>query len=100
MILIIPFSLCFAQEEEDEKYKVIDSLYREDQFYASLTYNGLSNLNPNVRINGFSTGFHLGVIRDMPINKRRNLAIGLGLGISSPWKVPVAGRSFCYLESL
>ena len=32
---------------------------------------------------GFSTGFHLGVIRDMPINKRRNVAIGLGLGISS-----------------
>lgn len=32
---------------------------------------------------GFPTGFHLGFIRDMPVNERRNLSVGLGLGISS-----------------
>ncbi|MBT8375655.1 MAG: PorT family protein, partial [Bacteroidia bacterium] len=33
--------------------------------------------------NGFSTGFSFGFIRDMPINDRRNLAVGLGLGLSA-----------------
>jgi len=31
---------------------------------------------------GFSTGFHIGFIRDMPINKDRDFAIGLGIGFS------------------
>lgn len=60
----------------------LDSLYREDQFYAGVTYNLLGKLPSGISQNGFSSGFHLGFIRDMPINKRRNLAIGLGLGYS------------------
>ena len=32
--------------------------------------------------NGFSGGLQFGYIRDMPINKQRNWAIGLGAGIS------------------
>ena len=32
--------------------------------------------------NSFSPGFHLGLIRDFPMNKTRNFAIGLGLGYS------------------
>ncbi|WP_299116169.1 porin family protein [uncultured Winogradskyella sp.] len=61
----------------------IDDRYREDQFYASITYNLLSN-NPNgVSQSDFSTGFHFGFIRDMPINQKRNWSIGIGLGVSS-----------------
>ena len=84
-VLLMPLVTCFAQEEveESKEEKVIDSLYREDQFYASITYNALANLNVNVSQSGFSTGFHLGFLRDMPINKRRNFAIALGLGLSS-----------------
>lgn len=84
-LLLMPLVTCFAQEEVEEtkQAKVIDSLYREDQFYASITYNALVNLNPDVSQSGFSTGFHLGFLRDMPINKRRNLAIAVGLGLSS-----------------
>ncbi len=68
---------------QDSIQPVLDERYREDQFYASITYNLLNNLPDNVSQNEFSTGFHLGFIRDMPLNKRRNLSIGLGLGISS-----------------
>ncbi|WP_439152218.1 porin family protein [Winogradskyella sp.] len=57
--------------------------YREDQFYASVTYNLLNNKPSNVSQSGFSTGFHFGFIRDMPINKDRNFALGLGIGIST-----------------
>ena len=59
-----------------------DSLYREDQFYVSVTYNALIDLPNNVSQNSFSTGVHLGAIRDFPLNKRRNIALALGLGYS------------------
>ena len=59
-----------------------DSLYREDQFYVSVTYNALTNLPNNVSQNSFSTGVHVGAIRDFPLNKRRNIALALGLGYS------------------
>ena len=61
---------------------ISDSLYREDQIYIGVTYNALINLPTGVSQNSFSTGLNLGVIRDFPINKRRNVAIGLGLGYS------------------
>lgn len=61
---------------------VIDSLYREDQFYIGLTYNLLRNNPKGVSQNSFSSGLHLGFLRDMPLNKRRNLAIAVGLGYS------------------
>ncbi|MEN8885666.1 MAG: porin family protein [Winogradskyella sp.] len=60
-----------------------DTNYREDQFYAAVTYNLLNDKPKDVSQSGFSTGFHFGFIRDMPINEKRNKAIGLGLGISS-----------------
>ncbi|MDD7888297.1 porin family protein [Flavivirga sp. 57AJ16] len=74
------FVCCFAQETND---KAIDSLYKEDQFYAGITYNLLGKMPTDVSQSGFSLGFHLGFIKDMPINKNRNVAIGLGLGYSA-----------------
>lgn len=61
----------------------IDNRYREDQFYASITYNLITDTPQGVSQNNFSTGFHFGFIRDMPFNKKRNWAVGLGLGVSS-----------------
>lgn len=84
LLYIVVFSGCmaFAQSDNEDLVELYKN-YREDQFYASVTYN-LLNLKPNgVSQNGFSSGFHLGFIRDMPINERRNFAIGLGLGISA-----------------
>jgi len=57
--------------------------YREDQFYAAVTYNLLNDRPSDISQTGFSSGFNLGFIRDMPINKRRNIALGLGLGITA-----------------
>ncbi|AGC76141.1 outer membrane protein with beta-barrel domain [Nonlabens dokdonensis] len=62
---------------------VVDSLYREDQFYIGLSFNLVTNQPSSYSQNGFSGGLHAGFIRDMPINKRRNLAIGVGLGVST-----------------
>lgn len=70
----------FSQETQS---KVGDSLYKEDQFYVGITYNLLGNIPSNLSQSGFSTGFHLGFIKDIPINKKRNLAIGIGVGYSA-----------------
>jgi len=60
----------------------LDSLYKEDQFYIGVTYNLLANMPKDMSQNGFSSGFHLGFIKDMPINKNRNWSLGIGLGYS------------------
>ncbi len=60
-----------------------DSLYREDQFYLGVTYNLIGKLPEGMSQNGFSSGFHIGFIRDMPINTDRTIAIGIGIGYST-----------------
>ncbi len=62
--------------------KPIDSLYKEDQFYIGVTYNLLGKTPSGLSQSGFSSGFHFGYIKDMPINIKRNRAIGIGIGIS------------------
>ncbi|MDA9069892.1 PorT family protein [Algibacter sp.] len=73
-------SFCYTQENT---VKEVDSLYKEDQFYAGVTYNLLGRKPEKLNQSGFSLGFHLGFIKDMPINKDRNIAIGIGLGYST-----------------
>ena len=72
--------LCFAQKSNTTE---VDSLYKEDQFYAGVTYNLLGNKPTELSQSGFSLGFHLGYIKDIPLNKNRNIAIGIGLGYSA-----------------
>ena len=74
--------MVFAQETGFVSDTLTDDKYREDQFYLAVTFNLLLNRPEGMEQNGFSGGLHLGYIRDMPINKRRNLAIGLGAGYS------------------
>lgn len=80
------FSQIEAENEQNDSIIVgttkIDSLYREDQFYLGFTFNLLVNKPRGVDQSGFSGGMHLGFIRDMPINKKRTLAFGAGLGTS------------------
>lgn len=87
-IIYLSILLCFcstaiAQEnlswlKENES----DSLYREDQFYLGFSFNFLTDLPSEIEQSGFSGGLVLGFIRDMPVNKRRNLSVGLGFGFN------------------
>ena len=77
-----------AQEEITPVLSVTDSLYREDQFYIGLTFHLLADLPESVSQSGFSGGFHLGFIRDFPLNKRRNIGLAAGLG----WSVNTYGQ--------
>lgn len=81
LVVLLPAFAVQAQEK-GKVPEVIDSLYREDQFYLGLTFHLLGKLPENLRQSGFSGGLHTGFIRDFPLNKQRNLAIGAGIGWS------------------
>lgn len=76
--MLFPFGL-WAQETNTA---VIDSLYREDQFYTAVSFNLMQNKPSGFAQRGISLGLNFGFLRDMPINKKRNIAIAAGLGYS------------------
>lgn len=70
------------QAQERINFTSIDSLYREDQFYFGLNINLLGDLPESISQSGFAGGLIAGFIRDFPINKKRTVAFGAGLGFS------------------
>lgn len=90
IVILALLSFVYSEAQESNIFNndnaipnVVDSLYREDQFYVGLSFSLLTNQPPSFSQNGFSGGLNLGFIRDMPINDRRNVAIGVGLGFST-----------------
>ena len=77
--LLLLISIPMMSQETEIKLPV-DSLYREDQFYANLTYNLVQQKPQSYSQRGFSVGFGAGFLRDMPLNKKRTFAIAAGLG--------------------
>ncbi|MFD2517645.1 porin family protein [Salinimicrobium flavum] len=84
LVFFLPFFMS-AQEGES----LPDSLYREDQIYFGFTYNILSGSPNAITGSQFSGGFHTGFIRDFPLNERRNVALGIGLG----WSIDTYGHN-------
>jgi Outer membrane protein beta-barrel domain len=85
LVFLFSFFPALAQENPNAALLAtakIDSLYREDQFYIGVTYNVLKNAPTGFSNDKFSTGFSAGFLRDMPINKNRNLAIAPGIGLT------------------
>ncbi len=66
---------CFSQSADKS-----DDFYLEDQLYLKISYNFLSNMPESMRQSGFSNGFSLGFIKDLPLNKGRNFGFGIGVG--------------------
>jgi len=75
-IVLVGFAKSYSQTDSI----FVDNKYLEDQFYFSLDYNLLVNKPSGFNQNGISGGVTLGYIRDFPLNKRRNVALGVGLG--------------------
>lgn len=78
-LLISPLFL-IAQSSMTDKGQTVDSLYREDQIYLGITVNFLNQRPKGVITESFVGGINFGYLRDMPINKKRNVAIAAGLG--------------------
>lgn len=75
------FFSAFAQEEVVDK-KLVDSLYREDQFYVNLAFNTIQNSPSGFNQNKISSSLAGGFLRDLPINKNRTFSVAAGLGYS------------------
>ena len=83
VFLIFTSPLLWGQDNLlDKHFSEVDSLYREDQFYIGFGINFLFDKPADMSQSGLSGGLHFGYIRDMPINTQRNIALGLGLGLS------------------
>ncbi|NJB81595.1 porin family protein [Wenyingzhuangia aestuarii] len=59
-----------------------DEKYYEDQLYVGIQYNSLITYNNGINNNGVPYSFEAGFIKDMPLNKQRNIGLGLGIGYS------------------
>ncbi|MFK5981581.1 MAG: porin family protein [Flavobacteriaceae bacterium] len=81
VLYFIIFSIPIVAQDSIPKYSG-DLKYREDQFYIGITYNLLISNTNNISSQGLSGGLNFGFIRDMPINKKRNISFGAGAGFS------------------
>lgn len=88
IILSLLFSsVSFAQVTDsiaqiERTVTVNDDFYREDQIYFGITHSLLQNTPTNFKQNSISTGVMLGFLRDIPLNKQRNISIAPGAGIA------------------
>jgi hypothetical protein len=78
LAFLLLFLGSLLQAQNDSTF--VDDKYLEDQLYFSLTYISLLNTPPPVSQSGFSFGLGGGFIKDFPLNERRNVALGAGLG--------------------
>lgn len=58
----------------------VDSKSLDDQFYIGFNYNVLLEQPELFEQSGLSGGIEIGYIRDIPINKKRNIGFGIGIG--------------------
>lgn len=79
LLIFLLFSFVKPQAQVNND-SIIDHKYLEDQLYLSLTYSILGNKPATISQNGFSGGFSLGFIKDIPINEQRNVGFGIGAG--------------------
>ncbi|MFD2604088.1 porin family protein [Euzebyella marina] len=74
------FLVCTVQAQIIQDSVEVDDKYLEDQFYLGLTYNFLLDKPDPVNQSNLSYGLQGGLIKDLPLNLRRNVALGIGLG--------------------
>ncbi len=77
-LFLISFSLC--AQENTMLVKAKNGYYLEDQIYLGVTYNALQKKPTSMNLRGFSNSFFAGYIRDIPLNKKRDFGLGIGLG--------------------
>ena len=83
-ILLVIFLIGpLAISQESEPQSTFDDKYLEDQFYVGVGYNFLLDKPESVFQRNLSYNLQLGIIKDIPLNKRRNFGFGIGLGYAT-----------------
>jgi hypothetical protein len=73
-------SLLVVQSLFAQDSLLVGRKYFEDQIYIGAQYNTLLNKPEEFYQVGISTGFHVGFIKDIPLNKNGTVALGFGVG--------------------
>ncbi|CAM1334666.1 porin family protein [Tenacibaculum aestuariivivum] len=76
-LIFLSINLC-AQKDSLQ----VGEPYWEDQLYLNISFNALTNQPKKIDKSGFSFGFSVGYIKDIPILNNGKMAIGIGLGYS------------------
>lgn len=78
--IILLFNLIAPIFSQEQDSLLIGKKYFEDQLYIGVSSNTFFNKPNDFKQHGVSTGFQAGFIKDIPINKKGNLAFGIGIG--------------------
>ncbi len=78
----ILFSTLIFAQDKPVKDSIVDHKYLDDQIYFNASYQKLLKLPVNFSKTGFSYNLGMGFIKDLPVNKERNIGFGVGLGYS------------------
>ena len=78
--LYILVMMCFCSLSHAQDSTSISTRYFEDQIYVGLGYDFVLSENEAFFQRNLSFALQLGVIKDIPVNKARNLGFGVGLG--------------------
>ncbi|MCM5662577.1 porin family protein [Galbibacter mesophilus] len=77
------FVFVASQAQQDSLFVVeADEKYFEDQFYIGINYNLLTRAPEGIGQSSFSYSFISGFIKDLPLNRQRNIGFGIGAGLS------------------
>ncbi len=80
-IFLVFLSFCTAGAQQSKLNEV--DRYLEDQFYIGVGINFLTDRPTDVVQNSLSYNLQLGFVKDLPINKKRNFGLGLGIGYAT-----------------
>jgi hypothetical protein len=77
-ILWTLFSLLGLWAQEENSFE--GTHYLEDQLYVGFTYDFFLNRPDEYQRTGLPVGFHMGFIKDIPLDSRSRFAFGIGAG--------------------
>ncbi len=93
ILFFFVFINVFSQNVSNESY------YKEDQIYLGVSYISLKNNIDDLKQNGFSRSIFIGFINDISLNKKGDLALGIGLGYSNDKYISNLEYSFDNFEN-
>ena len=84
LAILIVFSIGqFVTSQDTIAKNSFDEKYLEDQFYIGIGYNFLLNKPESVIQRNLSYNLQLGLVKDIPLNRKRNFGVGIGLGYAT-----------------
>lgn len=85
---LIPSGYSYSQQADENKSMFSSFVrgkgprYLDDQLFVALTYNVLTSMPQQMNQYSFPNTISFGYVRDIPLNKRRNIGLGVGVGYS------------------